>query len=292
MRFRQLLIVLVISSAVATTQGRTAEDLGEIPLAAKAPVATILAKGGIDGPNAYAKAIVTKKEADSWCGNWAPEQNRSDCIAGILLEFGNRQYTSSADCLKKTITAVDGHFYEMAGVWQGGIGHGRTKWKRVSTGEVVDRSNAAGGLGISMQWETLCPHGGIKAPVSSKTVLGPDDYSGSQMIWDHNGSTVYVDHINGTISYAVPKRSLVGIVAEHAVLFRGKIVHQGTVDGTAYAFKKGCPPAPYHVTGHFDGAADNFVLKGEAPVWHGCAAVRYSATSPNGKLTFKNVMSH
>jgi hypothetical protein len=282
---------MLISSVVAVTQSRADKELEYLPLAAKAPGATIFEKGGIDGPNAYAKAIVTKEEVNSWCANWAPSQKRSDCIALVLKDFGSRQYAAHADCLKKTITAVDGHRYEMAGVWQGGIGHGRTKWKRASTGEVVDRSNADGGLGIALQWEILCPNGGRRTVASSKMVLGPDDYSGSQTLWEHNGSMVYVDHLNGTISYAEPKRSLIGIVAEHAILFRGTITHQGKVDGTAYAFKKNCAPASYHVTGRFDANADSFILKGEAPVWDGCTAVSYSATSPNTKLTFKNAMS-
>src|SRR5262249_14321079 len=153
------------------------KELEYLPLAAKAPGATIFEKGGIDGPNAYAKASMTREEADSWCGNWEPSQTRSECIAQALKEIGGRKYAAQDDRLKKTTDAVDGEHYEMAGRWEGGIGHGRTKWKRASTGEIVGRSNAEGGLGIALQWETLCPHGGLQPVDSSKMVLDPDDYS-------------------------------------------------------------------------------------------------------------------
>lgn len=124
-----------------------------------------------------------------------------------------------------------------------------------------------------------------------KMILGPDDYSGSQTLWMHNGSMVYVDHLNGTISYGNPKTSLAGIVADHTVLFRGIIRHQGIVDGIAYAFKKNCPPAPYHVEGHFDATADGFVLKGDAPIWDGCTPISYSRSGVNATLKFSNAMS-
>jgi hypothetical protein len=58
---------------------------------------------------------------------------------------------------------TDGKTYTLAGTWDNsGIGAGRTRW-RDSSGKIVGRDNASGGLGISQQWEVLCP-GPLKSP--------------------------------------------------------------------------------------------------------------------------------
>ena len=64
---------------------------------------------------------------------------------------------ASADCTRGRITAVDGQTYTLDGVWDDSdIGAGRTRW-RDGAGAIVGRDNASGGLGISQQWEVLCP---------------------------------------------------------------------------------------------------------------------------------------
>src|SRR6185295_12591064 len=86
-------------------------------------------------------------------------------------------YRASADCPAGKITTIDGQSYTLAGVWDASdVGAGRTKWKDAS-GQIVGRDNASGGLGISQQWEVLCP-GPVKAtsaakPVSPKAAVAP-----------------------------------------------------------------------------------------------------------------------
>ncbi|MNE77864.1 hypothetical protein D3C80_1742180 [compost metagenome] len=57
------------------------------------------------------------------------------------------------------------------------------------------------------------------------------------------------------------------------------------LSGVAYTYKKGCEPAPYLVSGHFNGSA-KLTLQGKAPVREGCTVVGYSNKSPNAKLVF------
>lgn len=63
--------------------------------------------------------------------------------------------------------------------------------------------------------------------------------------------------------------------------------------GTAYTFRKGCPPAPYAVSGGFVAGAtiydhDRIILRGASPVRekNGCALVGYTTDSGNAELIF------
>ena len=108
---------------------------------------------------------MTRKEIEGWCANWTPDDK--GCVARELAsDAAKKTYRASADCTKGRITAVDGETLD--GVWDASdIGAGRTRW-RDRSGEVVGRDNASGGLGISQQWEVLCP-GPVKTPQPAST---------------------------------------------------------------------------------------------------------------------------
>ncbi|MBC7285831.1 hypothetical protein [Hoeflea sp.] len=108
-------------------------------------------------------------------------------------------------------------------------------------------------------------------------------------IFDHNGSDVVVRADRGTIVYATPKSSISGAVSHGTVLFEAEPWDPSdpgaTIQGTAYVFKKGCPPAPYTVAGRYEGPY-RLVLKGAAPVRSksGCKVIDYRM---NGNSTLQ-----
>lgn len=108
---------------------------------------------------------------------------------------------------------------------------------------------------------------------------------------DHNGSAVLVSPRAGIISYLHASRTMTRSVDVGTVLFRGRIASEG-LSGTAYTFKRGCPPAPYAVTGHgYAGSATSFVLIGYPPVRlpGGCAVVGYAEHGANAVLHFEAI---
>lgn len=110
------------------------------------------------------------------------------------------------------------------------------------------------------------------------------------MTADHNGSVMEIR--DDRILYAEPKASLRGIVRPGTVLVEGKWTGDRFA-GTAYAFKKGCPPTPYAVSGakvERPGQLD-LVLKGAGPIRKGCEVVGHSERSPHSKLVFERIMS-
>ena len=119
--------------------------------------------------------------------------------------------------------------------------------------------------------------------------ISPEDVGGSSFL--HNGSEVRVDPDKGVIVYVEPKASIADVVKPGAVLFRGRVGYSGSVSGTAYAFKKGCPAAAYTVQGAFSRDNGSFVVRGAGPVREGCAVKSLSPSSPHATLTFKSMMS-
>jgi hypothetical protein len=79
----------------------------------------------------------------------------------------------------------------------------------------------------------------------------------------HNGSVVLMTEEKGRveIKYATPRSGL--SVKEGTVLFTGSLNDRGEYTGTAYTFKKDCPPAPYLVTGKVTDRG--IALMGNAP---------------------------
>ena len=111
-------------------------------------------------------------------------------------------------------------------------------------------------------------------------------------LWLHNGSTVLVDTRLGEIRYEEPKAGIRKAVQPGTVLFRGTFARDGRVSGIAYAFKAGCAPAPYAVSGTYplkpSFVSPPMVLRGPSPKRdpHSCAVIGYSDTSPNARLVF------
>lgn len=111
----------------------------------------------------------------------------------------------------------------------------------------------------------------------------------------HNDSLMGMDHRRGVITYQRPKKSIAGTIKPGMVVFKGEpwsqYDSQRTIKGTAYAFKKGCAPAPYPVSGGMYMSWHTVVLKGAAPIWAktGCAIEDYSFKSPNAVLKFESM---
>ncbi|MBJ3785449.1 hypothetical protein [Devosia sediminis] len=114
---------------------------------------------------------------------------------------------------------------------------------------------------------------------------------------DHNGSLMWHDAAQGVLYYDRPKASLDGLVERGTVLFQGapwSFEGEFSMSGTAYTFRKGCAPAPYHVEGGLVPGADpsmpdRIVLRGASPKREqgGCAVVGYTHDSPNAELVFQ-----
>jgi len=108
----------------------------------------------------------------------------------------------------------------------------------------------------------------------------------------HNGSGMQIG-MDDKIIYVTPKASIRDVVKPGAVLVDGKWIGE-RYEGTAFAFKKGCAPAPYKVSGgkvEKPGQID-IVLRGAGPIRQGCEVVGYSATSPHSRLVFDRLMSN
>lgn len=110
------------------------------------------------------------------------------------------------------------------------------------------------------------------------------------MTADHNGSVMEIR--DDRILYAEPKASLRGVVRPGTVLVEGKWTGDRFA-GTAYAFKKGCPPTPYAVSGAKVERPGQLglVLKGAGPIRKGCEVVGHSERSPHSRLVFERIMS-
>jgi hypothetical protein len=110
--------------------------------------------------------------------------------------------------------------------------------------------------------------------------------------YDHNGSQVTVVPESGLIAYFEPKASLRDVARAGTVIFRGEpFGYGGKIEGTAYAFKCGCPPVPYAVSGGYSADNTAIVLRGAAPIRKGCDITGYSPRSPHAVLRFKSLMS-
>lgn len=90
------------------------------------------------------------------------------------------------------------------------------------------------------------------------------------------------------VTYAGPTGSFVARtgVKPGTLLFKG--VHRGPfVNGTAYFFRSGCPPVPYHMHGNLEQGV--LSLRGSAPIIRdrvSCAVLKYDRSLSNANLTF------
>lgn len=171
---RLLLLVLSVVAGASTVRAQEGDWLSR---GAKDWSPTVTKKSGLGTANAVAEGKVTRAEIQGWCENWSPGD--AGCVAREMSNpDAKKTYRATADCLAGKITPIDGNTYTLAGVWDGSdIGEGRTKWKDAS-GAIVDRDNASGGLGISQQWEVLCP-GPLKASAAGAKPTGPKPPAGA-----------------------------------------------------------------------------------------------------------------
>ncbi len=119
-------------------------------------------------------------------------------------------------------------------------------------------------------------------------VDAPAPATAGESLWSHNGSTMQW-HSAGQyrrISYYNPRPGL--SVSPGTVLFEGYRTGN-TMSGTAYVFRRGCPPAAYEVSGRINPANQtHVVLYGAAPIRQrgSCRVVGYSSNSANARLEF------
>lgn len=118
--------------------------------------------------------------------------------------------------------------------------------------------------------------------------------AGELHVYEHNRSVidwvVVGDSIKATYSKPRPDLGAAGI-KEGQILFDG--VYEGErISGTAYAFKSGCSPAAYQVTGAEE--RGKITLRGLAPTRgrNDCRVTGYSAASPHAKLVFVYSSTH
>lgn len=113
------------------------------------------------------------------------------------------------------------------------------------------------------------------------------EMSGS-MFMGHNGSTIqeFSEIGNDRVEYRYSSVRPGLSAHEGDVLFRGTKSSRGVVKGTAYVFKRGCPPAGYEVTGRQTN--DRVVLRGAAPVHAAgsCDVVRHDPNAASATLVF------
>ncbi|MGH9348057.1 MAG: hypothetical protein ACRD26_12425, partial [Vicinamibacterales bacterium] len=147
--------------SAAQPAARQAAPQEWLALCSKCASPTVTSKSGIGTAKATAEARMTRADITGPDGLCAANDNA--CIQTELRKV----YRASADCTAGRITAVDEKSYTLAGLWDDSdIGGGRTKW-RDEGGGIVGRDNASGGLGISQQWEVLCP-GAVPAAVLAR----------------------------------------------------------------------------------------------------------------------------
>lgn len=140
-----------------------------LSLCSKCLSPSITSKSGIGTAHATAEARITRQDAVDWCENLSPGDK--SCVREQLASAeAKTTYRATADCVAGRITPIDGQTYALAGQWTSGIERGRTKW-RDAAARIVGADNASNGLGISQQWEVLCP-GPLRAmpPASTATV--------------------------------------------------------------------------------------------------------------------------
>jgi len=163
--------IATLAAAVVMCAPTGAAAADYLSLGSKHWAPTIFKKSGIGTANASAEAKVTREEIEGWCANWSPG-DKGCAQREFSSEAAQKVYRASADCAHGRITAVDGRTYTLAGTWDNSdIGGGRTRWHDAA-GKIVGRDNASGGLGISQQWEVLCP-GALRVVPSSAARSAP-----------------------------------------------------------------------------------------------------------------------
>ena len=139
------------------TGGAAAEEI--LAVCARCPSPTVFAKTGTGTANSVAEAKMTRQTFVQGCTEQGFQGAAlAKCVKDEMVADGGKIYRASANCLAGTLSPIDGKQYTFAGVWPNDdIGGGWTRWRDTATGQIVGRDNASGGLGLSQQWEVLCP---------------------------------------------------------------------------------------------------------------------------------------
>jgi hypothetical protein len=103
----------------------------------------------------------------------------------------------------------------------------------------------------------------------------------------HNGSTMLIVEEQGRvqITYEVPRARL--SIREGTILFVGSKSDPGEFAGTAYTFKKGCPPAPYAVSGRTTDGGITLVGRAPRRDRHSCMILPGAINKSASTLVFK-----
>jgi hypothetical protein len=255
----------------------------EYPLFRQATTAIITDASDYGGTASTIKGKVTPDSAKSWCDNWYP--SKKSCAGNALESSADHVYEASANCQTGDLWTEGKHYLFDGPETETENFQGYVGVKDATTGKRLGLSDAERGREFGGLWLKLCPMGWPykTVPVSQTFALGPNDERYGEHL-GHNGSVMFNHQRQHIIVYAEPKPSLAATVKDGTVLARGWEVPNEWFSGVAYTYKKGCDPAPYLVSGHYQGG--NLTLSGKAPVRDGCRIVGYSEKSPNAKLTF------
>lgn len=240
-----------------------------------------LAVGGkprIDGAAALAQPSLRGGDATDWVIPAAAV--RCDGVAGFHPHDAlyAADGTQLVDRLPAERTLVDSEPRRFALKWPAAdcaTGRDCIVWKIWNGSRVVDE---------------VVPYGETTTPPAVDAPIVP--LRGRLGDWTHNGSTVFFDVSNRRIVYTEPKPAIAGTIRPGQVMYVGDLPGEfgRKVEGVAFTFRKGCPPAPYRVKGeHLDGW--HWRMAGAAPVRAptGCAVVGYDAKSPNAVLLFERL---
>ncbi|MGU3467285.1 hypothetical protein ACLBXO_20780 [Methylobacterium sp. C33D] len=270
-----------------------------LAVATRTPAATVRSSSGLGTRDARATGEFTAASKREHCGGFfTAAADIEACVADWDATLP-KVVAASADCSAGVVFFAGGGRYEYIGVWPDTTdGKPITKW-RSEDRRVVELGMASEAYPLDQNWRTLCPGAapqtvrpipptvqpGAAAAMRRPPPIAPGEVSGRP--WMHNGSEVV--QVDDTLIYNRPKASIRSAVQPGTVLFKGNL-SPGRVRGIAFAFKDGCPPAPYPVNGHFSDHLYTLTLRGAGPVRRGCDVVGYSASSPHAVLRFSYVL--
>lgn len=111
--------------------------------------------------------------------------------------------------------------------------------------------------------------------------------------WNHKGSLMKLARSGDEvmIKFLDPKHTLLKQgVQRGTVLFQGTLAADNSLKGSAFAFRQGCDPAKYNVSGRFDPKSllESFEIEGAPPAWpeSGCDIKAGSPSVSSAKLVF------
>ena len=289
---------LLLAAALVTPIGLHAAEL-TLAVATRTPEATVTTFSGLGTSDARAVGEFTAKAKRVQCEGYSTDETSiKACIADWNSQLAGI-VAASANC-PAGILFFRGGRYTYAGEWPDRTdGRPLTKWTGPDA-RIVTVAMASEAYPLDQNWTTLCPGvtpavvetAELRTPTAARTAT-PTDLERAELggrPWDHNGSVVYADLETGLIAYSEPKASIRSVVRSGTVLFRGQLHPDKPVRGVAYAYKDGCPPAPYPVQGSYSDHSNKLTLRGAGPVRNGCEVVAYSDRSPHALLRFSYLM--